>query len=61
MKYKTVTLLTPNIRFSVLMLCPISFSPSSLEKGGEEGVYFCHSPWTHTQSDLNFCVKFEPC
>ena len=42
MKHETVTLLTPNIRFPVLMLCPMSFSPSSLEREGEGEVHFCH-------------------
>ena len=35
MKYETVTLLKTNIRFLMLMLCPMSFSPSSLESGVE--------------------------
>ena len=40
MKYETVTLLTTKIRFPMLMLCPMSFSPSSLEGGvGETGVF----------------------
>ena len=44
MKYETITLLTPNIRFSMLMLCLMSLSPLSLENGEETGVYFCHTP-----------------
>ena len=47
MKFETVTLLTPRIRFLMFMLCPMSFIPSSLESGREGRVYFCHSPWTY--------------
>ena len=36
--------LTPKIRFRMLMLCPMSIGPSSLESVGEGVVYFCHSP-----------------
>ena len=35
-QYETVTLLTPKIRFLMLMLCPLSFTPSSLESGRRE-------------------------
>ena len=34
------------------MLCPISFSPLSLESAGERRAYFCHSLWTHTQEQF---------
>ena len=40
MKYETVTLLAPNIRFSMLMFHLISLTPLSLENGGERRVYF---------------------
>ena len=33
-QYETVTLLTLKIRFLMLMLCPVSFTTSSLEEGG---------------------------
>ena len=52
MKYEIVTLLTPKIRFPMLMLCPMSLIPLPLESGGEGGVYFCHSPWKHTPERL---------
>ena len=53
-RHETVILLTPKIRFPMLMLCPMSLSPSSLESGGEKGVY--HSPWTHTAERLGIFV-----
>ena len=40
-QYETITLLTPKIRFLMLMLCPMSFTPSSLEGGGGRVVYLC--------------------
>ena len=40
-QYETITLLTPKIRFLMLMLCPMSFPPSSLESGGGRVVYLC--------------------
>ena len=52
MKYEIVTLLTPKIRFLMLMLCSISWSPLSLESGRKGRVYFCHSSWTHTPEQL---------
>ena len=48
MKYETVTLLTPKIRFLMLMLCPVSLSLLSLKYRGKGGVYFCYSLLTHT-------------
>ena len=53
-RHETVILLTPKIRFPMLILCPMSLSPSSLESGGEKGVY--HSPWTHTAERLGIFV-----
>ena len=48
MKYETVTLLTPKIRFPMFMLFPMSFSPSSLvRERKKKRVYFCHSPPRH--------------
>ena len=38
----------PEIRFPISMLCPISFSPLSVESGGKGRVYLRHSPWTST-------------
>ena len=48
-KYETVTLLTPKIRFPMLMICPMSLSRSSLESAGKEGG---HSPWKRTQERI---------
>ena len=38
------------------MLFPMSFSPSSLEKGREGRVYFCHTPWRHTPEHVGIFV-----
>ena len=32
-QYETVTLLTPKIRFLMLIQCPMTFTPSHLESG----------------------------
>ena len=57
MKYETVTLLTPKIRFPMLILCPMFFSPSSLDRRGEGGVHFCHSSLTHTPEQLGIFAR----
>ena len=48
-KYETVTLLTT---WASECLCPMSLSPLSLKSGGEWGVYFCQSTWTHIPERL---------
>ena len=43
----------------MFILCPMFLSPSSLESGGEEGVYFCHSSWADSPVPLGiFAWKF---
>ena len=36
----------------MLMLRPMPFNSLYLESGGEGGMYFCHSPSTHTPERL---------